>query len=126
MYPYSYAVLYTALAHSSKNDAECLTESVSFLLDPSQYGQASCWAAEAPAVWGAARIRRLSFVEGGCQDPLYQGETNFCTLITCQEEHLPTALIWCESDRKINADGENEPVSRVYVQRENVERDIMG
>lgn len=40
--------------------------------------------------------------------------------------HSFNLVLECESDRKINADGENEPVSRVYVQRENVERVIMG
>lgn len=41
----------------------------------SQHCQACHWTAEAPAVWGAARIRCHSLVEGCCQGPLYQGET---------------------------------------------------
>ena len=47
----------------------------SCLLDLSQYGQACFRTAEAPAVWGAARIWCNSLVEGGRQDLVYQGET---------------------------------------------------
>lgn len=93
---------------------------LSLLLDLSQYCQASCRTAEAPAVWGAARIRCHSLVEGGCQGPLYQGETKEPSAHTSNAKMSICPRLWLcvrksESEGR-DGGGENKPVLCVYGQ----------